>query len=527
MPKEKGFYRAEEIDARGEREVNDPGEYPFTRGLYPEMYRKKKPTIRQFAGHGLAADTNKRFRMLLATGTTGLSTAFDLPTLMGRDSDDPLALGQVGWDGVAVDTLADMEALFSDIAIGEVSVSMTVSGPAAIIWAMYLAMAKKRGVAFHELAGTLQNDILKEYAAQKEWLFPEEHGVRLVTDTILYAAEHVPKWHPVSVSGYHIREAGASAVEEIAFTLADGIEYVRHAVARGADVDSFAPQLSFFFDVHNNFMEEIAKLRAARALWARAMKERFNAKDPRSLWCRIHAQTAGCTLARQEPENNIVRVALQALAAMLGGVQSVHTNSYDEVLCTPTIEAVKRAVRTQQIIQEETGIASFPDALGGSFLLERMTCEMEAAAEAEIEKIEAMGGMLCAIRAGYPQRAIRTSALRYEEAVERGNIRIVGVNIYTEGEERGDPERIAVELAKRRDFEGRQKVSLAEVKRARDGSKVKEALQAVLRVAQTDENLMPALIEAVLAYATVGEIANTLKGVWGEYKERELFPVFS
>ena len=460
--------------------------------------------------------------MLLREGTTGLSTAFDLPTLMGRDSDDPISEGQVGWDGVAVDSLADIEELFADIPIEDISVSMTINAPAAIVWAMYIAMARKRGIPLERLGGTIQNDILKEYVAQKEWLFPEEQGVKLVIDTIEFAAGSMPKWHPVSISGYHIREAGSTAVQEVAYTLASGAEYVRKSIERGLRLDDFAQHLSFFFDLHNNFLEEVAKLRAARRLWARIMKERFGATNPRSQWCRMHVQTAGASLTRNEPLNNLVRVSLQAMAGMLGGAQSIHTNSYDEVLCTPTEEAVKLAIRTQQIVQDETGVSEFPDPLGGSYLIERLTDEIEAEAEAEFDRIEQMGGMTAAAREGYPQRMIRAAASAYEEAVERGKIVAVGVNKYR-ADEAEEPLSVSAELETRRGYENTQLRRLKELKRTRNVSTVERALEEVRGAARSGANMMPSLIAAVETYATLGEVSRALQDVWGEHKEREIF----
>ena len=430
MPENSGFFRPDEAPASGSlsehyREtLGDPGEFPFTRGIYPTMYRGKKPTIRQFAGHGLATDTNERFKTIVKLGGTGLSTAFDLPTLMGRDSDDPISEGQVGWDGAAVDTLADMEDLFDGIPIEEITVSMTINGPAAVVLAMYFAMASKRGIPLEQLGGTTQNDILKEYIAQKEWLFPVDKGVDLVVDTMEFCAQHAPRWHPVSISGYHIREAGSTAVQELAYTLANGAWYVRKAIERGMAASEFAPRLSFFFDVHNDFFEEVAKLRAARRLWARTMRDQFGVADPKSQLCRIHAQTAGVTLTRTEPMNNIARVGLQALAAMLGGAQSIHTNSYDEVFSTPTEKALKLAVRTQQVLQEESEITQWIDPLGGSWLVEELTDRLEAQAKLEIEVVERLGGMEAAIDAYYPQRAIHTSAMKDQRDVESGRRKI-------------------------------------------------------------------------------------------------------
>lgn len=502
-------------------DVNEKaGEYPFTRGIYPEMYRKRKPTVRQFAGYGLAAETNERFKKIRALGgpQAGLSVAFDLPTLMGLDSDAEICEGQVGWDGVAIDTLDDMEDLFLGIPVDEITVSMTINAPAAVIWAMYIAMAQRRGVATYKLGGTIQNDILKEYIAQKEWLFPEDAGVKLVVDTIEYAAKYLPKWHPISISGYHIREAGATAAQELAFTLADGVEYVRKAIERGLAVDSFAPRLSFFFDAHNNFFEEIAKLRAARRLWAKIMKNDFGAKDPKSLMLKTHVQTAGVSLTRQEPLNNIIRVTIQVLAAMLGGAQGAHANAYDEVFCTPTEDAVKVAIRTQQILQEETGICDFIDPLGGSWDVERLTDSLEAEAEVEIRKIEAMGGMLAAVKIGYPQRMIRESAAKQDQKISSGETTIIGVNKFQSGEI-GEPRNVREELALRRGFEERQIQRLSEVKKNRSSAEVRKSLDLVKKDANSGENMMPSLVAAVASYATLGEICGAMQEVFGKYQE--------
>ncbi|MCH8205404.1 MAG: cobalamin-dependent protein [Chloroflexi bacterium] len=504
-------------------QIGDPGEFPFTRGVYATMYRGRKPTIRQFAGHGLATDTNERFKTVLRLGGTGLSTAFDLPTLMGRDSDDPISEGQVGWDGAAVDTLADMEDLFDGIPIEDITVSMTINGPAAIVLAMYFAMAQKRGIALEQLGGTTQNDILKEYIAQKEWLFPVDKGVDLVVDTMEFCAHQVPKWHPVSISGYHIREAGATAVQELAYTLADGAWYVRKAIERGMDVRDFAPRLSFFFDVHNDFFEEIAKLRAARRLWARIMRDEFGATDARSQWCRIHAQTAGVTLTRKEPMNNIARVGLQALAAMLGGAQSIHTNSYDEVFSTPTENALKVALRTQQILQEETEITQWVDPLGGSWLIEELTDRLERQARQEIEALDRLGGMETAIELYYPQRSIHASAVRDQRDVESGDRKIVGVNIHQDPDDEGaDVAELMEELKARRGFEQRQIERLRRVKERRSAVEVESALVDLRQAAESGENLMPPLIRAVSTYATVGEVSKALQEVWGEYHELDV-----
>ena len=505
--------------------IGDPGEFPFTRGIHATMYRGRRPTIRQFAGHGLATDTNERFKTIVRLGGTGLSTAFDLPTLMGRDSDDPVSEGQVGWDGAAVDTLADVEDLFEGIPIEDITVSMTINAPAAILLAMYFAMAQKRGIPLDRLGGTTQNDILKEYIAQKEWLFPVDRGVDLVVDTMEFCAEHAPNWNPVSISGYHIREAGSTAVQELAYTLADGAWYVRKAIERGMKVEDFASRLSFFFDVHNDFFEEIAKLRAARRLWARIMRDEFGVTDARSQWCRIHAQTAGATLTRDQSMNNIVRVGLQALAAMLGGVQSIHTNSYDEVFSTPTEGALKVALRTQQILQEESQITEWVDPLGGSWLIEELTDSLEREAQEEIEAIARLGGMDKAIELYYPQRSIHASAVKDQRDVEAGDRRIVGVNIFrdSDGEEEAvDVQGLMEELKTRRGFEERQIKRLRSVKRQRSVTDVEAALGDLKRTAQSGENLMPVLIRAVSTYATVGETSKTLQEVWGEYQERDV-----
>jgi len=503
--------------------AGEPGIYPFTGGLYPEGYKSRRPTIREFAGHGLALDTNSRHLMLLKQGATGLSTAFDLPTLMGRDSDDPLCEGQTGWDGVAVDTLYDMEGIFKGIPLDKTSVSMTINAPASVLWAMYIAMAQRRGISPGQLSGTIQNDILKEYLSQKEFFLPEEYGVKLVIDTIEYAARNMPKWYPISISGYHTREAGSTAVQEVAYTLSAGIEYVRKSIERGLKIEEFGPRLSFFFDAHNNIVEEVSKLRAARSLWARIMHERFGVPiSSKALWCRMHVQTAGVTLTRQEPQNNIVRVAIQNLICLLGGAQSMHNNSWDEVLCTPTEEAAKIAVRTQQILQEETGICEYPDLVAGAYIFERKTMEIEEAAEAEIDTIENMGGMLAALKAGYPQRMIRKSAFEYESMVERGDITVIGVNKFS-CDENEEPISVSEELEKRMEFEAHQIERLNRVRGWRNKFHVEKALQELREAAQKDMNIMPYLVRAVSTYASLGEICSAFKEVWGEYKERDLF----
>lgn len=529
MSHEKGFFRPEDIPIDYKSDLGDPGQYPYGRGLYEGMYRVRKPTIRQFAGYGLAPDTNRRFKMLLQEGATGLSTAFDLPTLMGRDSDDTLSKGQVGWDGVAIDTIDDMRDLFLGIPLEKVTVSMTINAPAAPMLAMYIALAEERGIAPAQLGGTLQADILKEYAAQKEWRFPVEHGVELLIDILEYTNTHMPKWHPVSISGYHIREAGATAAEEVAYTLSDGVAYVKRALVRGIPLEEFAPKLSFFFDAHNDLFEEVAKLRAARILWARIMRERFGASEgSHADWCRMHVQTAGCTLTRDEPMNNIMRVAYQALAAMLGGAQSIHTNSYDEVLCTPTEDAVRLAIRTQQILQEETGICKYPDPLGGSYLIEHLTKKIVDEAGREIERIENMGGMTTAILQGYPQGKIRSSALRYEEALEKKELLRVGENVFRSEGASVEPKHVIAEFAEREGFEERQRARLAVVRHERDGTLVAQALAHVASEAKQRTlggrvNMLPSLISAAKARATVGEMMNAIESAWGTYQEREIW----
>ncbi len=495
-------------------ELGAPSEFPYTRGIYPAMYRGRLWTMRQFAGFGTAHDTNRRFKYLLEHGQTGLSVAFDLPTLMGIDADDPRAHGEVGYCGVAVSSLADMERLFEDIPLDHVTTSMTINGPAAVIFAMYLAMAEKRGIPLDRLGGTLQNDILKEYIAQKEWLFPPEPSLRLITDTIAYCAKSVPKWHPVSISGYHIREAGSTAVQELAFTLYDGLTYVAEAVKTGLAVDEFAPQLSFFFNVHNDFFEEIAKFRAARRLWAREMDRRYQPKDPRSLQLRCHAQTAGCSLTAQQPMNNVVRTTLQALAAVLGGTQSLHTNSMDETLALPTEEAVKLALRTQQIIAYESEVTNTVDPLGGSYYVEDLTNRLEDGAREYFRKLDDMGGMVKAIEQGFPQREILEASQRYQRQVENKERTIVGVNDYVEQESRRVPIlKIGPEV------EREQAVRLSDLRKSRDPFRMAGALEELQEAASCSENLMPALIEAVKAQATLGDICAALKEVFGTYRE--------
>ncbi len=501
-----------------ERDIAWPGEYPFTRGVQPTMYRGRLWTMRMFAGMGTAEDTNERFKYLLHHGQTGLSTAFDLPTLMGRDSDSPLSDGEVGKEGVAVSTLRDMEILFDGIPLAEVSTSMTINAPAAVIYAMYLAVAEKQGVPFKKLRGTIQNDIFKEYIAQKEWIYPPEPSVRLIVDTMEYSAKEVPQWNTISISGYHIREAGSTAAQELAFTLADGLGYVQAGLARGMDVDGFAPRLSYFFNSHNDFFEEIAKLRAARRIWARQLKERFGAKDPRSWMLRTHVQTAGCSLTAQQPMNNVVRVAIQALAAVLGGCQSLHTDSMDETLCLPSEQAVTVALRTQQIIAEESGAANTIDPLAGSYFVESLTNEMERQAMAYINKIDEMGGIIKAIEAGFPQREIADASYTYQKQVESGAKTIVGLNKYVM------PDETPIPLLKiPPEVEIRQKARLAEVKRTRDSKAALTALRALTAKARTQENLMPAILDCVRAYCTLEETSDAMKEVFGEYRENSVF----
>jgi methylmalonyl-CoA mutase N-terminal domain/subunit len=497
-----------------DQDLGAPGEFPYTRGVYPTMYRGRLWTMRQFAGFGSADDTNRRFKYLLEKGQTGLSVAFDMPTLMGIDADDPRARGEIGHCGVAVSSLDDMERLFDGIPLDQVTTSMTINGPAAVIFAMYLAVAEKRGVPIERLDGTLQNDILKEYIAQKEWLFPPEPSLRLVTDTIVYCAAHVPKWHPVSISGYHIREAGSTAVQELAFTLYDGLTYVEAAMKAGLAVDTFAPQLSFFFNVHNDFFEEIAKLRAARRLWAREMRRRFHPLDLRSMQLRCHAQTAGCSLTAQQPRNNVVRTTLQALAAVLGGAQSLHTNSMDETLALPTEEAAKLALRTQQIIALESEVVNTVDPLGGSYYVETLTNRLGEAAIEYIRRLDAMGGMVRAIEQGFPQREILDASQRFQREVDRKERIIVGVNEYIEQEDRPIPI-----LKVGPEVERVQVARLSDLRKARDPFRMAGAVEELQEAALCGENVMPYLIAAVKARATLGEICTALKEVFGTYRE--------
>jgi len=496
------------------RDLGFPGEYPFTRGVHATMYRGRLWTMRMFAGFGTAEETNARYKYLLEHGETGLSVAFDMPTLYGYDTDDPLAAGEFGKCGVAVSSLADMEILFDGLPVDKITTSMTINSPAAVIWAMYIVAAEKRGIPMEVLGGTIQNDILKEYIAQKEYIFPPEPSMRLVVDTFEFGAEHLPRWNTISISGYHIREAGATAVQELAFTLADGMEYVRWGIERGLDVDTFAPRLSFFFNSHNDFFEEIAKFRAARRIWAREMRETFGAKNPRSWWMRFHTQTAGCSLTAQQPENNIVRTAIQALAAVLGGTQSLHTNSMDEALALPSEKAVTIALRTQQIIAHESGVVNTVDPLGGSFFVEALTNRTEAAVYEYFRRIEALGGVIPAIERGFFQRELAESAYRYQREIDRHERTVVGVNEYVLDEP------LAIPLL-RMDPEGerRQIARLQRVRAERDNQAVSERLAALETAARGTENLMPFILDAVRAYATLGEICGVFRKVFGEYRE--------
>jgi methylmalonyl-CoA mutase N-terminal domain/subunit len=500
------------------RDLGFPGTYPFTRGVQANMYRGRLWTMRQFSGFGDAADSNRRYRYLLKQGQTGLSVAFDMPTIMGYDSDHPRAAGEVGRCGVAIDSLEDMEILFEGIPLDHITTSMTINGPAAVLWCFYLANALKQGISLDKVGGTIQNDILKEYTAQKSWIFPPEPSMRLITDIFAFAAREVPRWNTISISGYHIREAGSTAVQELAFTLADGFAYVEAGVKAGLDVDDFAPRLSFFFNAHLDFFEEICKYRAARRIWARHMKERYGAKNPRSWMMRFHTQTAGCSLTAQEPENNIVRTAIEALAAVLGGTQSLHTNSMDEVLALPTEKAVKIALRTQQIIAYESGAANTIDPLAGSYFIEALTNEMEAAAEEYFRKIEALGGVLAAIEKGFFQQEIADAAYAYQQAIEMGERVVVGVNRFASGEP------LNIELLKIDPaVERRQVERLQKLKERRDNIAVAGALQRLAKAASGSENLIPFILEAAKLYATEGEIIGTLKEVFGEYRERPIF----
>jgi methylmalonyl-CoA mutase, N-terminal domain len=504
-------------DLRGwdaERELGFPGQFPFTRGVYPTMYRGRLWTMRQYAGFGTAVESNRRYRYLLDRGQTGLSVAFDLPTQIGMDSDHPLAQGEVGKVGVAIDSLEDMQVLFDGIPLERISTSMTINSTAAILLALYVAVAKQQGASLARLAGTVQNDILKEYIARGTYIYPLRPAMRVVTDIFGWCRRELPNWNAISISGYHIREAGSTEVQEVAFTIANGIAYVESAVAAGLQVDEFAPQISFFFNAHNEFLMQIAKFRAARRLWACTMRDRFGAKDPRSLMLRFHAQTAGSSLTAQQPENNLVRVALQSLAAVLGGCQSLHANGLDEALALPSERSALLALRTQQIIAQETGVANTVDPLGGSYAIEQLTNDIESGARAYISKIDALGGMLRAIEAGYPQMEIQKAAYEYQQAVERGEQVVVGVNRFQTDEEQSIPTmRIDAEI------ERSQVARLNALRARRDAAKSRSALEEVERRARGSDNLMPAILAAVESYATVGEISDALRRAFGEYQE--------
>ena len=505
-------------DQEFDRDIGFPGQYPFTRGVQPSMYRGRLWTMRMFAGLGSAEDTNKRFHHLVKEGQTGLSTAFDMPTLMGHDSDSSRARGECGKCGVAIDTLKDMENLFAGLPIDKITTSMTINPPAAVIWAMYIAMAEKRGIDRRLLGGTIQNDMLKEFIAQKTFMCPPYPSVRIITDTVEFGTKEVPRWNTISISGYHIREAGSTAVQELAFTLADGIAYIEAAIDRGLDVDDFAPRFSFFFNSHLDFFEEIAKLRAARRMWAKIMKERFKAKDPRSLWLRFHTQTAGCSLTAQQPYNNIVRTAFQALAAVLGGTQSLHTNSLDEVLAIPTEEAATIALRTQQIIAEESGVANTIDPLGGSYFVETFTDQLEEEAFAIIKRIDDMGGMLAAIERNYPQQEIADAAYHYQKQIDTNEKKVVGVNTYATDEV------IPVEILQiDEELERIQIEKTNRIKNDRDNKKVKGCLEKVGEACTGTQNVMEPIIDAVKEYATLQEVCDVFREVFGEYRDPGIY----
>jgi methylmalonyl-CoA mutase N-terminal domain/subunit len=509
------LYTAEDLEGLDvARDIGVPGEYPYVRGIHPTGYRGKLWTMRQFAGYGTPEETNQRYKDLIAAGGTGLSVAFDLPTLMGRDPDHPLSLGEVGKCGVNITTLADMERLFDGIRLADITTSMTINSPAPMILAMYLVVAEKQGADWTTISGTIQNDILKEFIAQKEYIFPPRPSMRLITDVFAFCSKAVPKWNTISVSGYHIREAGSTALQELAFTLRDGIEYVQYGVDAGLDVDDFVPRLSFFFNSHSDFFEEIAKYRAARRLWADAMRHRFGARNPRSWQLRFHTQTAGVSLTAQQPYNNVVRTALQALAAVLGGTNSLHTNSLDEALALPTKEAATLALRTQQIIAHESGVANVVDPLGGSYFVERLTRDMEAGARQYWDTIDRMGGMVEAIELGYPQREIAEASYQFQQAVERREKTIVGVNEFVQADE--PPIEI---LYIDESTAGKQLARLDETRKTRDNDRVARALDALRTAARGRDNTMPPLLDAVRAYATVGEMCDALREVWGEYEE--------
>ena len=513
------LYTSESVDIDHDRDLGYPGVYPFTRGVYPSMYRGRLWTMRQFAGFGTAEETNERFRYLLEHGQTGLSTAFDMPTLMGYDSDHARSLGEVGREGVAVDSLADVETLFKGIPLGEVSTSMTINGPAAMLLAFYICLGEQQGVAREELRGTIQTDILKEYIAQKEWIFPPEPSMRLVTDMVEFCARELPRWHPISISGYHIREAGSNAIQELAFTLANGFAYVDAAIERGLAVDDFAPRLSFFFNAHVDFFEEIAKYRAARRIWARELRGRYGAENPRSWLMRFHTQTAGVSLTAQQPEVNIVRTALEALAAVLGGTQSLHTNSFDEALALPTEDAARIALRTQQVIAHETGVVNTIDPLGGSYYLEDLTNRLEAEAYDYFDRIEKLGGVVAAIKENFFQREIAEASFRYQNELEAKQRVIVGVNRY-ELEDEPEIEILRIDPA----LEQKQIERVQAIRARRDSAAVERSLAALKEGSLRDDvNLMPLMIDAAREYATLGEMCDTLREAWGTWRETPVF----
>ena len=513
--KTKPLYCADDLaEFEPERDLGFPGAFPFTRGIQPTMYRGRLWTMRQYAGMGDAEESNARYKFLLAQGTAGLSVAFDLPTQIGYDSDDPMALGEVGKVGVAIDSIEDMERLFEGIPLDRISTSMTINATASILLALYVAVARRTGAEVKKLAGTVQNDILKEYIARGTYIYPVRHAMRIVTDLFRWAGEQVPEWNTISISGYHMREAGSTAAQEVAFTLANGMAYVHAAMDAGLDVDGFGPRLSFFFNAHNNFLEEVAKFRAARRIWAGIMRERFGAKNPRSWMLRFHTQTAGSTLTAQQPENNIVRTAIQALAAVLGGTQSLHTNGYDEALALPTEEAARIALRTQQIIACESGVANTVDPVAGSYCIEALTTEIEQQVRAYFERIDELGGMLAAIERGWVQQEIQNAAYEYQRAVDTGEATVVGVNRFTRDEEPGIPTQRIDEALERR------QVERVRARRARrDAARWTASLDRVRDAARTDANLIPAILEAVESYATVGEIAGALREIFGEFRE--------
>ncbi|MGD8331232.1 MAG: methylmalonyl-CoA mutase family protein [Acidobacteriota bacterium] len=515
------LYAAEDVAQRGvkfDRDVGYPGEFPYTRGIHPTGYRGKLWTMRQFAGFGTARDSNQRYKKLLESGQTGLSVAFHHPTLVGRDSDDPIARGEVGKQGVAIDSLADMETLFDEIPQDEVTTSMTINHPAIVLLAMYVAAAENKGIDRKLLAGTIQNDVLKEFIAQKTFVFPPRPTMRIMGDIIEWCTVELPRWNWVSVSGYHIREAGSTAAQELAFTLRDGMEYIQVGLERGLDVDAFAPRLSFFFNAHNDLFEEVAKYRAARNLWARYMRERYGAKSPRSWWMRFHTQTAGCTLLDRQPRNNLMRVTIQALAAVMGGTQSLHTNALDETIALPTEENAILALRTQQVIAYESGVSNTIDPLGGSYFVESLTADMEREAEEIFAKIDELGGMVPAIDNGYPQREIQEAAFQYQKEIEAEERIIVGQNAFTD--DISEPiEYLYIDDS----VEDEQIEALNALRARRDAAAVERTLEGVRRAAQGDDNLMPAILEAVHVYATVGEICGAMRDVFGEYQEQPIF----